>query len=1133
MMQILHHLVPEAAVPTLRRLQTGVFVLTLLFLNSLNLAAQEQASFSLKLDQARLTEALQQIEDLTNYRFFYDAGVIDQADLVTINLTDASLNDALKAVFSGKNITWEIEGRFIVLSKTQTVEPGDGKRHIKGMVMDEDGLPLFGVTIYLKGTTTGMISGLDGKFDLIIPESGAVLIFRYVGMQEQELTITDQKELSVIMYTDAIGLEEVVAIGYGVQKKRDLTGAVSVVNTDEMKKSTSGSISELLQGQVSGVSVKTTGDPGAGAEVLIRGIGSFSNVGPLYVVDGMILNHINHLNPDDIESMQILKDASAAAIYGSRGGNGVIIITTKKGSAGEHKVNFKASYGVEELSKKIDMMDSERWLYYNQLAYLNAGAEWPGQPALGDTLANTDWQKAIFETGQVMDYNLSFSGGTENDRYMISGGYYSRDGVLVGPWYNRYTFRVNTESKRKRITIGQNLQAVRTNSKITNSWASSFANALTMPPVIPVFDPEEITGRGGYGYGNVKYPTYSINPYALQMSIDDIINYNQLMGNFFLELEIMKGLKYRANLGVDFFHENRKSMDTGATKRYLSVETRWNDKLWMVSNDEINLINEHTLTYDFSFGKHSVTALAGFTTERWDSQSLSNEAYNQIVDGLWQISLAAEQNNMWSSDYHVTRISYLGRINYDYDSKYLVQLNFRRDGSSKFGPSYRIGNFPSASAGWRIYNESFFDPLKNIFSDLKIRGSYGVLGDDQRLGAYNYIASINNSGPYEGYYAVLGADQTVRDGALQSNRVNPYLHWEVRSTANIGVDFGMFRNKLYGTIERYNKISTDLLVDLQLAMATGVGIQPSLSDAIEWTNYGAIQNKGFEFSLGFRNQEGEFNYNIMANVTTLNNTVLRLGLEDSYVDGSYNQVNRTEAGRALAEYYLLETDGIFQSMDEVLAHTTEVYNEATEEYETVLIQPDAKPGDIRYIDYNEDGKIDLDDRQWMGNAMPKLEGSLNLSASYKGFDLTLFFYGVYGLKIFNGVRASIESMDGINNNPDDFYPWTWDNPSETTPRPVFGTTDNANIRSDRWLEDGSYLRLKNFQLGYNVPDKLLKKTGLIGDFRVYVSSQNLLTLTKYKGYDPESMNLDVFTRGCDAGRYPPVRSFIAGVEISF
>jgi TonB-linked SusC/RagA family outer membrane protein len=1110
------------------------WLLLILFLaGPLNIRAQDRKTVTIRANQTLITDVLQQIESLTGYNFFYDNDVIDQNKKLDLVLENVSLENALTEICRDMHLSWQIQDRFIVLKKEETLQKSKQPLMAKGIVVDEEDLPLIGVTVIIKGTTTGTTTNEKGEFEMEIPGEETILVFRYVGMKEQEIPIKGQDRIRVVMIEEAIGLEEVVIIGYGAQKKKDLTGAVSVVNVSEMQKVKVQGVGEALQGQVPGISVVTSGDPGTMAEVRIRGVGSFNNVGPLYVIDGLILNDADHLNTSDIESIQILKDASSAAIYGARGANGVIIITTKTGKEGPARINFTASYGVEELAKKINMMNSEEFLYYNQLSFINGGAEWLGKPIDSTSIPSTDWQKAIFERGKVSDYNLSVTGGGVNSKYMIGGGYFSQDGVLKGPWYDRYTFRINSEGRQGKITFGENLSFIRTNQKLTNTGTSSFANALTMPPVIPVRDPNEITGRGYYGYGSVSYPTYSTNPVAQQESVEDRLNNNRLIGNLYVEWNILKGLKYKANLGIDFWYGHRKSIDNGYTMRYLSVETRWNNKLWEESQERMTLLNEHTLNYQITLGKSKIEAMAGFTTQTNKYKYLATEGYNQKVGGLWQIDLVEVQNNMWGSEQENAMMSYLGRLNYDYNERYLFQFNIRRDGSSKFGPNTRWGTFPSASLGWRVSNEKFFDPFKVLVSDLKLRFSYGILGDMQTLGNYDYQATINHSGPYEGFYAVLGADQTVREGALQSNRVNPDLKWETKTTLNLGMDFGLLNNRLYGSVEYFISRSTDLLVSLPLAMATGVGVDQYLADAVEWTNFGEMKNTGFELSLGYKEKVRTFKYSISANFATLRNKVLKLGTAEGYTEGWYNQVNRTEEGRSVGDFYLIETDGIFQNMDEVLAHTAQVQDPADQVYETVLIQPNAKPGDIRYVDFNEDGKIDMNDRQWMGSPLPKFEAGLNFSGEYRGFDMNFFWNAVYGNKIFNGVRIGIESMDAPNNMPAYLEPWTWDNPSETTPRPYFGTTDNAKAQTDRWLEDGSFLRLKNLQFGYSLPQQVLKKTTFLDNVRIYLSGQNLVTFTKYKGYDPELSDNSVFVRGCDIGGYPPVRSYMAGIQISF
>jgi TonB-linked SusC/RagA family outer membrane protein len=1103
--------------------------LLLTYLLPIQVLAQGQ-KLDLRVENMKIRDVFRELEKQSDIAFFFSDLYPELESRVSLNLQNEELQVILDRLLEDSELDYQIlNENFIVIT------PGETGREVqllaRGTVTDAfTQEPLIGANVVIEGTTEGVITDLSGDFAIPITDPNQILLISYVGYLPQRIEAAGDQPLQIQLIPDVQKLEEVVVIGYGTQKKKDLSGAVAVVDVEEMQKGEAAGIGEALQGYAPGVSVYTSGEPGAMAQVRVRGIGSFSNVGPLYVIDGLILNDPNHLNPSDVESIQVLKDASAAALYGARGANGVIIITTKRGKEGPARIDFSAKFGIDELAKKIDMMGTTEYLYYNQLSFINGGSPWLGEPAIGDSVPDTDWQNAIFERGQVQDYNLSISGGGENSSYMLGAAYYSQDGVLQGPWYKRYSFRVNTEGKRGRFTIGENISFLHYNSRGTNG--GPFSNALSMPPVIPVYDPDEISGRGGYGYGSVKYPTYSTNPVAAQESIADLYNRNRLIGNLYADLEIIKGLNYRINLGADYWNGRRKRTDEAATMRYLSVETRWMDRLYYESQERLSLIMEHTLTYALDLGKHNLVAIAGYTAQRTDWEHLANEGYNQLVEGLWQIDLISEMYNMWGSEQHNTMVSYLGRLDYNYDNRYLFQFNIRRDGSSKFGPSKRWGTFPSSSMAWRISNERFFQPLREYVSDLKLRASYGKLGDMQALGNYDYQATINYSGPYEGFYAVLGEDQTVREGALQSNRVNPNLGWETKTTLNVGSDFGLFSNKLYGTFEWFNSRSTDLLVTLPLAMATGVGVDQYLADANEWTNYGEMENRGIEFLLGWKDQVGRMNYNISANITSIKNTVLRLGESEGYREGWFNQVNRTEEGRSIAEFFLIETDGIFQSMDEVFDHTAEILNDENGRFETRLIQPDAKPGDIRYVDYNQDGQIDLDDRQWLGSPIPDFEFGLNFTADYRGFDFTMFWFGVYGNEIFNGLRLSIESMDSPNNIPGYFDPWTWDNPSSSNPRPYFGTTDNAKAQTDRWLEDGSYFRLKNLQIGYTLPEKVLTRLSFIENTRIYLSGQNLITFTNYKGYDPEFTS-GIFVQGSDTGAYPPVRTFLAGIQMSF
>lgn len=989
---------------------------------------------------------------------------------------------------------------------------------VSGVVTDAaTNEPLIGVTVAEKGKKgNGTATDLNGHFALKVPSNGT-LTFSYVGYASQEVPVEGQTMLSVALSENQQMLDEIVVIGYGVQKKADLTGAVAVVDMDEAKKTQATNIAEMLQGQAAGVSVQTTGNPGEMSNVRIRGIGSFSSVGPLYVIDGLIVNDVNHLNPQEIETMQVLKDASAAAIYGARGANGVIVITTKKGKKGKPTLDISANFSVADMPKTIKMKSTPEFMYYNEQSYINSNTAWPAAGiAAGTMLPNTDWQKAVFQVGTTQDYNLMYTQGTDHVNMAVGAGYLNQTGILEGPEYERVTARINTDATYGIFKIGENLTFQHTDNMTTNS--GSFANALSTPPVIPVYDPNEPSGRGGFGYGSATFPTYTTNPVANQESIRNQQVNDRVIGNLFVELDIWKYFKYKFNFGVDAWFGRTKTINHCYTMRMASGEQRYNDILDDIRDQRFTLLMEHTLNYNQKIGKHTIGALVGYTTEDVNWNYLRNQGYNQKVDGLWQIDLVGEQNNMWGSQQERRMISYLARVDYNYDDRYLLQVNFRSDGCSKFGPEKRRGNFPSASLGWRISNEKFFEPLLKYVNNLKLRGSWGMIGDMQALGNYDYIPGIDHTGPYEGFWAIFGpsGNETLYQGATQSAAVNTKLGWETKTTTNIGLDFDLLNSRLYGSVEWFSSKSTDLLLNLKTAWVTGV--------STKWTNYGEMRNSGFEFMVGWRDKVNDFSYSVSANLSTVRNEVLRLG--DSYYESGVNNINRSEPGRSIGDFYLIQFGGIFQNMDEVFNHTTTLPDGTVK-----VIQPNAQPGDVRYVDANGDGMIDTNDRVWCGSPLPKLEGGLTFSCEWKGIDFNMFWAGRYGNKIFNDVRYATLAFT-VDNLPADVNPWTWDNPSNEYPRMYSGSTDNNLYYVDRFLEDGSYLRLKNIQIGYTFPEKWLKKLS-ISRLRAYVGGSNLLTITKYKGYDPDIICTDVFGQGNDTGQYPSTRQLNVGLQVSF
>lgn len=986
---------------------------------------------------------------------------------------------------------------------------------VRGVISDNSG-SLTGATVQVKGTTIGTISDIDGKY-AIQATSGDILVYTFVGYEPQEITFNgDNSIIDVIMLTDSKLMGELVVVGYGTQKRSDLTGSLTVVDVGEIEKMQAPNIGQALQGLAPGVSVTSSGSPGGGTDIRIRGVGSYSNVSPLYVIDGMIINGSQReLNMNDVESVQVLKDASATALYGSRGANGVIIVTTKKGKEGPVKVDFSGSYGVQQIAKRMDMMNSLDFLRLNRSAYENAGEIWPGEPNQGDTLINTDWQDEFFQLGTVQDYNLTLSGGSKSGSYLVSGNAYLQDGVVLGPSHDRYTFRVNTSMKKGILTFGENFNFGRSNTKTLSG--SPFIDLCRMPPIIPVYDDNN---ESGYGYGSGSYPTYGTNPVGAQNTRNIDQTSNRIVGNIFAELDLFKGFKYRLNFGFEYHNWHDRNTNTLDQIRYLQSE-KYDNSYSETRGDFSTYIMDNLFTYNNKFGKHSIDGLFGLTAESTHWQQMSASVYD-IIEPYWVLDSGNTDSSVGGSKSTRKLLSILGRINYSYDNKYLVQFNVRRDGTSIFyDEDYWYGTFPSASFGWRLSEESFMSFTENYIDNLKFRVSYGLVGNQSSISqAYPTSAFI-----YTNEGAIFGSNQQFMRGGIQKGQANRDLKWEDKTTFNIGLDFNVLRNSVYGSVEYYLSKSEDLLVQIPIAWTEGSDITP-------WTNYGAINNSGVEVSLGYRKQQGDFKYDMSLNLAVPRTEVMELG--DTYREGGLNNVNRSEVGRSVGDFYVIRTDGIFQSIDEVYAYSVDTEDPNTGAISTQLIQPNAQPGDIRYKDLNSDGIINDLDREYVGSPFPKYEGGLNFSASYNNFDFSLFFYGVYGNQIFNNMRFWLERMDEPSNYPSGLQPWTFENHSNTTPRAYIGPNDNAKANTDRWIEDGSYIRLKNIQLGYNVPVKMLfDKLETFDRCRVYVSAENLFTMTNYSGYDPEISGGSVFGKGIDNGHFPPVRTFRFGLNLSF
>lgn len=1039
---------------------------------------------------------------------------------------------------------------------------------IKGSIVNsEDNLPIIGANVVVKGTTIGTITDGDGKYELSVPES-ATIVVSYIGMISKEINVRNETTIDVTLEQNRIQLDEVVAIGYGSQRRSDITGTVSTVSSEEVSNIATSNVEMALQGRASGINlVATDGNPGASMHVVIRGLQTIGNNDPLYIVDGVEMSSyktinaenepgtfrhgdewpiahkrvsgLDNLNPNDIESIEILKDASAAAIYGVRAANGVVLVTTKRGKKGKPQVAFDAYWGnksihsLPEVLNTKDFVDyiNDSWetnlLFQNDLtrppafdAYLEDPSKFP---------EGEDWLNARYNKGLTKNYNLRFSGGNEFVTYMMSTSSYDEQGVIPGTYYDRVTIRSNTEIDLKRLKIGQNISLSRSHTAMELfAWSRPALYYMSlMPPWIPVhadaMDENEkwIESEGATGHTGVT-PYYSrfkepVNSLVWQELHQDNDENDNVAGNIYAELEILEDLKYKIDGKVSINNYTRKAF----TPTYEVAElVNPIAGLWVQNFKNESYTLDQLLSYSKEIGDHKFSALAGFIMQRWDYTSLhgGNSGFlnNDMpyLDAPLDARLSTPDINGGANTY--TMHSYLGRFTYNLKDKYLITANIRRDGSSKFREEFRWGNFPGISGKWRVSKESFWMnvPFINEFS---VSASYGKLGRDANIGPYSTVPGLD----FTGYtFGGLSAGQGVtHTGATVTNIVNTALIWEEAIQQDYGIELGLLKNKLWLDANYYHAYTKGMLLALPI---------PSTAPGGEiLDNAGEILNRGLELELSFRQTISKFNFNITGTFTRNINEVLDIG-EGNILDDLAEPIwdtestQRVQAGGSFGDWYLIETDGIFQTPEEVQAHSIG----------DVLIQPNASPGDIRYVDSNGDSTITAEDRIYMGSAFPIFEAGLNVSMSYRNFDLTVFLYANYGNKVYNGTRYMLEGMTGFwNQGVGVLDRWTETNPTNDMPRAVWNDpNNNTRAATDRFLEDGSFLKLKQLELAYNLPKKWTTKIGM-SNCRIYVSGQNLLTFTKYSGLDPEVGRDGIYTRGMDRGITPQLRTFIIGIHI--
>lgn len=1015
---------------------------------------------------------------------------------------------------------------------------------IKGTVKEESsGNPLPGASVTIKGTTSGTITDVNGKFTLNVDDPNAELVISFVGYLSETLALKGQQEIAVSLVEDIYLLQEAVVIGYGVQKKSDLTGSVSVINNENLQKIASTDISKALQGQTSGVQVFGGGEPGAVQKVQIRGIGSFGNTEPLYVIDGVPVasttninasgaslqfennaagygatapsGGISDFNPSDIESVQVLKDASAAAIYGARGANGVIIITTKRGKAGRTIITYEGKYGVQNVAKRLDLCNRVQFQEINNTARLNdntfmARVNNPNRPEFIDSI-DTDWQKEVFRQGHITDHSLSVSGGSDNATYYGSLNYFDQTGTVVGngPRYTKYSAQINLDQKKGRFKFGESFMYTSSKQiRLTSMrWTNYMIDMVLAIPTVAVYDTANI---GGYGGSDNNYIQIAGNPVAFNNLKEVTFNRKRFLGKVYGEFEIFKSLSYQLNLSYDrsdWFNEEFVPI--------YNVGNRFTNEIAILNNwrgESPMMVMENLLNFKKTSGKHDFAAVLGYTAQKDYSEDLYAHAEGFTEPYLKIISGVASGQTSLGKKYEHSMISYLGRLNYSFADRYLVTASMRRDYSSNFGPKNKYGDFPSFAFGWKINNEPFFNlPYVNL---LKLRGGWGKIGNE-KIGSYLYETTVNNAVSYV-------FDGKLFPGTSQTVAVDPSVHWEERITTNIGFDLAMFSNKFELSAEYYRNQANDILMQYPIPISSG-----AVGWIIQQSNGASMENKGIEINLSYRKAEGDFHYQISGNLTTLKNKVTKLGVSGLPVETG---TSRTEVGHVMGELYGYKFEGIFQSADQInlVPPTDAAYDPNKHAFQQVA----TKPGDVMFKDINGDGQITVDDKTFIGNPIPKFTYGLNLSADYKGFDISIFIQGIYGNKVYNELYRSVNLLGEGNYSVESYNNyWKADRPSDKWPRPSVIDNNKNNQESDRWIQNGSYLRVQNVQLGYNLPRPMLDKLKGINNCRIYIQAENLLTFTKLYGYDPDFINDGTFNRGYSGGSYPAPRTFLIGIKI--
>jgi len=1123
---------------TFRIMKLTTILLLVSLLNAFGTRSYSQnARLNLDMKDVPIQTVLNVIENQSEFFFLYSSKMIDVNQKVDIHSESKSISEVLDDLLEDTNIKYAVKDRQILLVNKEIETSGIlPQNRITGTVTGEDGLAVAGANVTVKGTTTGTITDADGKFTLTLPENAKTLIISFVGYLPQEVSIGNSLTIFATLLPDTQTLSEVVVVGYGQQRKSDITGAISSVKGRELVQLPMQRVDQALQGRAAGVLVlNTAGAPGANTTIRVRGMNSINGGNnALIVVDGLQGANLNALNPNDIESIEVLKDASATAIYGSRGANGVILITTKSGKKGKPTIDYSLSYGSQTIRHKLDLMGAADYAITRNAYRATQNASGVPVPFFTDSRINelrstggTDWQDEIYRTAPIVNHQLTIGGGTENMKYMVSGGYLNQQGILINSEYKRFTLRTNVSADiNKAISFGLNWSG---SKEAGNSPPYGGGTALSFlgqavniaprwDPTTTPYDADGNYNRHPLGYG--AYDTW--NPLAAAKEPDIMNNTTRNSINTYLDFKIIEGLKLRITGGATIDNNNNKSYYNSKTWEGKPI----GGKVGYATIDDAlaNFYqNSNILTYDKHFGgMHHLTLMAVAEQQYSRSESSGLIATKFTVDqtGADDLGGAEQINSKYSNVTERVMNSYLGRINYAFADKYLVTLSYRADGSSVFGANNKWGYFPSGSLAWKMTEESFISDL-NLFSELKLRGSWGIIGN-QAISPYQTIPSMSSGSNYP----YSGNDATDL-GFIIGNPANPNLKWESTTQTNIGLDVSVLKGRLNATIDVYQKTTKDLLLRRTLAGYTGFS---SIMD-----NVGSVENKGLELSISGDPLTGTIKWNTGFNISWNRNKVLDLGevsrLEFKTTYGGYSLKNgfmQLRVGEPFGQMYGYGYEGTWKT---------------TEAAEAAAFGQ--LPGDPKYTDAKKDGVINSSDIMMIGNAIPDFIYGWSNRVSYKDFELTLLVQGSQGNDIFNQGRIRLESpYEGTSSEL--LNRWTEDNQDTDIPAFIDAVTrqnaalvSKVNLGSDggrlqRYVEDGSYIRLKNVTLGYSLPAAAISRIG-VSKLRAYVSGTNLITITKYSGYDPEvsAYNSNDAMIGVDLSNYPTARTITFGVDVTF